>query len=156
MTMERSEAQNTKPFEETLQVLGASGGERILHDTDGSIRTLFGISLKEKGSSITHDIAIDIEKKTLQITVLGEPNEPDSKLFPKIATSTYENYEGFEVVKGRNAVRFFGTDWSLTLERYWDTPGKLRFDSEGKSPQTEVVPENVKIDLTQPVCKVAL
>lgn len=155
MTAERAETQSTSSFEEILDVLGASGGERTLHDTDGSIRTLFGMDLVEEGSSITHHFMIDPEKRTLQITVLGEPNEPDSKSFPKIATSTYENYEGFEVVKGKNAVRFFGTDWSLTLERYWETPGKLRFDSEGKSPQTEVVPENIKIDLTQSVYKVA-
>lgn len=144
MAAERPANQTFQDLEQIASALRASGGKRILHDIDGTVRDQFGISLETDDSDIFHDLVIDLERKTLVITDLEKPQEEGSKLFPKIATITYEAFEGFEVFQGQNAVRFYGADWGLTLQRYWDTTSKLSFNAEGKSPTVEVVPENIK------------
>ncbi len=144
MSAERSGERTFQDLEQIAVVLDTRGGKRILHDTDGTVREQFGINLETEDSDIIHELVIDPERKTLVVTDLRKPQEEGSKLYPKIATITYDNYEGFEVLQGQKAVRLFGAGWSLTLESYWDTSGKLRFNSEGKSPNVEVGPENIK------------
>lgn len=144
MSTERPESQTHQDLEQLAVVLGARGGKRILHDTDGTVRDQFGINFETEDSDIIHELVIDLQRKTLVVTDLRKPQEKLSKVYPKLATSTYNDYEGFETVQGQKTVRLFGAGWSLTVERYWDTPGKLRFNSDGKSPSVEVVPENIK------------